>query len=264
MCPGYGPFINPNGPQRGACNSTGTTADGYEAEMGGGDYFDYQFVEVDNVGGPGVAPISSGSFLQSSSCGGGNCSNLTTATVTLGPDFVYQSGIDLIGGGLSGGGQAPLSPKDFQRYLKLSQKALIDLFSKDCISFLTSKGIDVSQLAGTILSQQAYNGSQSTITQGAAGVGITDPNQSVAQGFRRPGVNAAASITTNDVYFHQGGFLSGWFGNGYIQESTIEHEALHNYLKIGDPDLQAQLGVPVNTSNTTNINRALEDHHCTH
>jgi hypothetical protein len=72
----------------------------------------------------------------------------------------------------------------------------------------------------------------------------------------------AASITNFDVYFHQGGFLSGWFGNGNIQEATIEHEGLHNYLRLGDPELQTELGIPVNTTNTTNISQALKDNHC--
>ena len=253
------------------CAGTGGGASGGSSGGGGG--------------GATVDPLPSGTeSVCTTYPGGTNCTNTGSGSgsgvgfsgpsldnpyyndPSNGPGIGDYSPILSIGGpGAGGGGQAPLSPKDFQRYLKLSQKALVDLFSKDCISFLTSKGIDVSQLASTILSQQAYNGSQSTITQGAAGVGITNPNQSIAQGFtNRPGVHAAASITANDVYFRQGGFLSGWFGNGNIGESTIEHEALHNYLRIGDPELQAQLGVPVNHSDTTNINQALGDHHCTH
>ena len=49
-----------------------------------------------------------------------------------------------------------------------------------------------------------------------------------------------------------------------VQEGTIEHEGLHNYLKIGDLDLQAKLGLPANASDTTNITQAMRDHKCTH
>jgi hypothetical protein len=42
------------------------------------------------------------------------------------------------------------------------------------------------------------------------------------------------------------------------------HEGLHNFLQIGDPSLQGQLGLTVNPSDTTNINQALKDHKCTH
>lgn len=164
--------------------------------------------------------------------------------------------------------QAPLSPKDQQRYDKLRSKALTDMLNPECLSFLVSKGIDPTGFELTLLGQQAYNGSRSTMTQGAAGVYITSPNQSIAQGFQNPGpgqtVDAAASITSDTVYFHQGGFLSGLFGNGYIQEGTIEHEALHNYLQIGDPALQAQLGFKPNPNDTTNITQALKDNHCSH
>lgn len=97
-----------------------------------------------------------------------------------------------------------------------------------------------------------------------AGVGITTPGATVAEGFNQPGVVAAASIINDDIYFHQGGFLFGVFGNGNIQESTIEHEGLHNYLRVGDSALQTTLGVPVNASDTTDINQALKDKHCTH
>jgi hypothetical protein len=77
-------------------------------------------------------------------------------------------------------------------------------------------------------------------------------------------VTAAASLNGTDVYFRSGGFLSSLFGNSNIQEGTLEHEALHNMQLVGDSSLQVSLGLPVNTNDTTNITRALEDHHCTH
>jgi RHS repeat-associated protein len=46
MCPGYGPFINPNGPQVGACNSTGTTRSGWEALLGG---YGFDQISIDGV-----------------------------------------------------------------------------------------------------------------------------------------------------------------------------------------------------------------------
>lgn len=163
-------------------------------------------------------------------------------------------------------GQAPLSAKDESRYEKLRSKALMDILNQKCISFLTSKGIDPAAFGLALLTQHAYNGSQSSITAMAAGIGFPSgsPFETVSAGFSEPGVRAAASTFNDDVYFHQGGFLSGLFGNGYIQESTIEHEGLHNFLHIGDEELQAKLGVLPNSGDTTNIDQALKDNDCTH
>jgi RHS repeat-associated protein len=189
-----------------------------------------------------------------------------------GPDMTFGDamGIMWLDMQLTGGssGKAPLSTKDQGRYEKLKSKALNNIFNPDCISFLISRGIDPVEFASTVFIQNAYNGSKSAITLADAGVGMpgTRPGDSIATGFKQPGVHAAASITVPDVYFHQGGFLSGWFGNGYIRESTIEHEGLHNYLKIGDygpGGLKDRLGLDPYTQGTTDINDALKAHHCT-
>ncbi len=97
---------------------------------------------------------------------------------------------------------------------------------------------------------------------GAPGI---DLNQSVGSAFHdNSGVTAAASLNGTDVYFRGGGFFSRFFGNSAIQEGTIEHEALHNMFLAGDSSLQEMLGVSENSGDTTNITKALEDHHCTH
>ena len=133
-----------------------------------------------------------------------------------------------------------------------------------CATLLLGCGIDPVQFAATLQNQQAYNGNQSTITKSEAAVGIPGPGDTVAQGFRsNQGVHAAASLNGTDVYFRSGGFLSGLFGNRNIGESTIEHEGLHNFLKLYDPELQTRLGAPQNPYDTTNINQELKDHHCT-
>ena len=147
---------------------------------------------------------------------------------------------------------------------------LADLLNKDCISFLISKGIDPTAFANAVQVQNAYNGSQSTISESEAGVGMPGSMQSesVSRGFQNnPNAHAAASLTSNDVYFRQGGFLSGLFGNQNIQEATIEHEALHNYLKIGDfgkGGLEEKFGLGPNDVNTSIINDALKENHCSH
>jgi hypothetical protein len=152
-----------------------------------------------------------------------------------------------------GPGKAQLKKKALAKYNKLVQRALNDLFNPECMSFLASKGIDLIGFAGSILSQNAYDGKKSTIAQGEAGVGITAPSESIAKGFNRPGVNAAASITQPDAYF---------VGSG-LREGTIEHEALHNFTHLGDTDLQALLGLPLNVNDTTNITQALKAAKCT-
>ena len=165
-------------------------------------------------------------------------------------------------------GNAALSTKDQKRYDSLKARALGDLLNADCMAFLTSHGIDPSALAQTIQNQQAFNGSGSTITQDAAGTSITTGTATVAQGFRsRPGVRAAASTFGTNVYFRSGGFW--FFPNGNISESTIEHEALHNYFGMEGQDasdafVQGMLGLTINSYDTTNISQDLKDNHCSH
>jgi RHS repeat-associated protein len=160
--------------------------------------------------------------------------------------------------------KARLSKKDQRRYERLKGNALIDIWDPECLSFLLGAGVDVTMFESTLMGQKAYSGNRSTITQEAAQTFITVPQQTVAQGFQiRPGVSAAASLNGTDVYFRQGGFLSGLFGNRNIKEETIEHEGLHNFLKLGDEYLQLRLGLEPNLSDTTNISEALKEHKCT-
>lgn len=181
-------------------------------------------------------------------------------------------GADPFNLGIGGnGGKAPLSDKDQKKYNKLKAIALKDMLNLDCVAFCVSHGIDPAQLASTLQNQQAYNGSISTLTQGQAQIGIAnasgniDLNESVADAFHGDStVTAAGSLNGTDVYFQAGGFLSGLFGNSNISEGTIEHEALHNMTGLGDTGLQIMLGVKVNADCTTDITKALEDHHCTH
>jgi RHS repeat-associated protein len=205
----------------------------------------------DDDGGGDPPPPPDPCFFDSEFCGGGS------------PPPILPPG---------GGIKAPLNPKDQRRYDKQKAKALKDLMNPDCIAFCTSHGIDPVALAQTIQNQQAFNGSQSTITQADAQAYISKQNDTVAQGFKgtsKQTVDAGASLNGTDLYFHQGGFLSSIFGNPFINEATIEHEGLHNYcgMECGgafDADLQRMLGLPVNTSDTTNITQALKDHHCAH
>jgi hypothetical protein len=44
-----------------------------------------------------------------------------------------------------------------------------------------------------------------------------------------------------------------------LSPANIAHESLHNLTGKGDPDLQAQLGITPNQSDTSNITKAPKD-----
>ena len=112
------------------------------------------------------------------------------------------------------------------------------------------------------------------ISQREAGTKITlNEDDTVANGFK-PGalgpneiVHASATLYGTDIYFQSGGFW--FFPNSNIQESTIEHEGLHNYFAMelqgySDPFVQRTLNLAINSNDTTNIDAALKENHCTH
>jgi hypothetical protein len=124
------------------------------------------------------------------------------------------------------------------------------------------------------MDQQAYNGSQSTITQGESGANMGGFDwQTLASEFNIQStgrvVHAVASITSMDVYYHENsrGRRFGGLGNPYITESTIEHEALHNLTKLpdrGQGNLLDKLGLPPESESTSVIDQALKKKNCTH
>lgn len=152
-----------------------------------------------------------------------------------------------------------------QEFRETPLPALKDIWSARCLLFCLSNDIDPWEFYSAVQNQLAYNGRQSTITTAAAGTGFPNGASTVAGGFKDLNVHAAASITSNDAYFRPGGFLSSLFGNGYITESTIEREALHNMTGMGDtPGVEQMLGLAPNGSDTTGINQALKDNGCSH
>ena len=164
-------------------------------------------------------------------------------------------------GGRPSGTKAPLSAKQQKRYNGQKSVAINGLMNPDCINFCLSIGVDPTLLQITILSQTAFSGPGSTITQQDAGTGIPnrgtsiiDPQKTVSNAFSTyPNVNAAASTTANEIYFS---------GLSAINAGTIQHEALHTLTGWGDTTLQGKMGLQIAPSNTSNITQALKDHHC--
>jgi len=150
-------------------------------------------------------------------------------------------------------GRAPLNPRDQERYQRAKSKALKEIRQDRCQRFLAAHGIDPGLFFETLKNQQAYDGPHSTLTQEEAETTINAPYLTVARGFQRRHINACASYNGTDVYFAKG---------HHIREAVIEHEALHNLLKIGDEDLQLRLGLKSQAEYTGNVTETLENNGC--
>jgi len=167
-----------------------------------------------------------------------------------------QGGGDLIGEfiALSGGA--------LKNYTKNKAKLIVALSNnEECRKFLNAHGINPDSLEQAVEQQKAWS-SKSTITAGAAGV-IPGSNIRVNHIFADPtllnlpqnsNLLAMSEPHGNNTFYVNDGLA--------LSAANIAHEATHNLTGKSDPDIQAQLGLPANQNDTSNITKAFKDHKC--
>ena len=138
--------------------------------------------------------------------------------------------------------------------------------NKSCQEFLKAHGINPSDIKDAIKRQKAYDGTQSTISIGEAGLfvmGEPESSQSVRDYFASdPNLFAQTAVhgllaglpTRYDVYY----------GAEPIISSRVIHEALHSFTTLDDLLLAPKLGIPPKAGEgwSEQIARELKAHGC--
>lgn len=167
------------------------------------------------------------------------------------------------------GGRVRLNENDQKEYDKKRQeiRQRFAKISKDCLALLTKAGLTVDSVIDAVNIQNAYDGSKSTVSVFDAG-GIDESGwvsgaredlknlerkETMSAYFaRKDRVRARTMMHPNglfsmtvagrsDVYFRTEGTFWNGEPNGFNNQTTILHEALHSLTGLGDEKLYTLL-----------------------
>lgn len=219
------------------------------------------------VGGGSGAGGSGGGSEDVTTAIGNQVHRTSTVTVTetLLEYIMYLGNFDLTGGTeiCQGCGQfIPLDGGALNKYTKNKAKLIIALSSNaDCRKFLSEHKIDPDLLAQAVEQQKAWS-SKSTIIAGEAGI-LPGSNIGVNEIFNDPTLlnqpKGSIILAISEPHGHNTFYVNNGLA---LSPANIAHEATHNLTGMGDPDIQAQLGIPTNATDTSNITKAFKDHKC--
>jgi len=169
--------------------------------------------------------------------------------------------------GGSGGGLAPLRPRDQKRFDQNRARLLNNIaYNQDCVDFLIGNGIDPGELLGAVMSQEAFSGNDSTASmqQGGVEANTNNPAQVIGNFFQvNNQVLAVAQPSGTNVFYRNGGV----FGTPSVSSPNIGHEAIHNLTGKNDTQLLNQLKTQDNSIDPNGPSSQISDRlqqHCNH